>query len=85
MPHYRDYAGPNFPNLSGLANYRVRVQAPVVGTVSCPAVEYTFTVSEDQGKTWHHPSETTIEELKQAVCAQPDCCRNLGDECPTKS
>ena len=84
MPHYRDYAGPTFPDIEALANYRVRVQAPLFGDATCPAVEYTFAVSEDRGETWLNPSDATKEALKQAVQNQLSCCRNLGDECPVK-
>ena len=47
MPHYRDSGSPTFPDIEALANYRVRVQAPLFGDATCPAVEYTFAVSED--------------------------------------
>lgn len=82
MPHYRDYAGPNFPSLGGLARYRIRVQARLLDNTVCPAAEYPFMVSNDGGKSWHPPPDDAKAELERIVREQEGCCRNLGDECP---
>ena len=85
MPSYRDYTGPNFPTIGGLARHRIRAQASPSGNTVCPAAESPFLVSEDNGQTWRNPSHETRAALEQAVREEPGCCRNLGDECPAKS
>lgn len=83
MPIYQDYIGKTFDTLDELAEYRIRVQAPLLDGAVCPATEYTFAVSNDDGRSWHNPDLNTKESLTLSVARQEGCCRNLGDGCPT--
>lgn len=83
MPLYRDYAGYTFDSLDQLAGHRTRVQAPLLDGAVCPAAEYTFAVSED-GLNWRNPGRDTLDNLALAITLQDGCCRNLGQDCPTK-
>lgn len=83
MPLYQDYIGTEFETISELAEYRIRVQAPLLGGTSCPAADYTFAVSHDGGASWQNPNTNEKEALREAVISQEGCCRNLGDNCPT--
>ena len=38
---YKDYLGPGFSLLSGLARHRVGATAPLLSGISCPALDYT--------------------------------------------
>lgn len=82
MPIYRDYADVTFDTLEDLAEHRIRVQAPLLGGAVCPATEYTFAASRDDGKSWHNPDLYTKESLTMSVARQEGCCRNLEDGCP---
>ena len=37
---YKDYLGPGFSLLSGLARHRVAANAPLLGGISCLALDY---------------------------------------------
>ena len=84
MTIYRDYAGVDFHSLEELARHRIKVQAPLFGDTICPAAEYTYAVSPDEGRTWHNPDAATKLELALAVARQEGCCLNLGDGCHAK-
>ena len=85
MTIYQDYIGRNFKSLDELARYRIEVQAPLLGDAVCPAAEYTFAVSTDQGATWNNPSTSDKHELLAALAAAQGCCRNLAAQCPAKN
>ena len=82
-PIYQDYTGTVFQDMTNLAEYRIKHPAPQLGGAICPAVEYTFAVSDDGGQTWRNPTELTKAALREAVLNQPGCCRNLAGQCPT--
>ena len=84
MAMFKDYAGPVFESLEDMAHYRITVQAPLFGDAVCPAADYTFSVSHDEGQTWRNPSATTSADLTATVAAAQGCCRNLGNACPAK-
>ncbi len=75
------HIGSTFPTIEALADYRVTVLAPQMGGV-CPAAEYTFDASDDDGQTFRNPSDQEREELKQAVRNHTECCLNRSEECP---
>ncbi len=81
MPLYQDYSGAVFTDLPSLAEFRIQHQAPLLEDSTCPATEYTFAVSSDEGKTWHNPNDVTKEALRQAVTNQEGCCLNLKTLC----
>ena len=61
---YQDYAGRTCETLEELARYRASVMTPLFGgDTVCPAAQYTFAVSQDQGATWRNPSPEEILEL----------------------
>ena len=85
MPLYRDYIGSTFPTIKALADYRVTAPAPQMGGGVCPAAEYTFDASDDDGQTFRNPSNQEREELKQAVGNHTECCLNRYEECPWRN
>ncbi len=82
---YQDYSGVVKPDLATLAKYRTERQAPLLDGVDCPAVEYTFAVSDDDGRTWHNPSPATKQYLKEIVRNINRCCLNLDNRCPLRN
>lgn len=82
MPRYRDYIGTTFETIEELAEYRIRVQAPLLGGAICPAVQYNFSVSNDADTAWRNPDPDEREALHAAVVSHEGCCRNLGGKCP---
>ena len=82
MPRYQDYNKVEFETIEELAEYRIRVKAPLMGGAMCPAAEYTFAVSHDNGASWQNPTDEDKQALLEAVVKHTDCCRNLGAECP---
>ena len=83
---YRDSWGLQFDSIDGLARYRVDHPAPQLGATQCPAIEYTFAVSTDDGHSWRNPGENEQQELRQNVRAHlmetGRCCLNNPDNCP---
>ena len=84
MPLYQDYIGTQFESLEDLARYRIKFQAPLFADTICPAAEYTYAVSHDEGHTWRNPDAATKENLFLAVARQEGCCLNLGAACHAK-
>ena len=85
MPLYQDYSGAVFPDLPSLVEFRIQHQAPLLADSTCPAMDYTFAVSSDDGETWHNPTSVTKASLRQAVINQEGCCLNLDNKCPTRN
>ena len=56
-----------FSLLSGLARQRVESNAPLLGGISCPALEYTWSVSDDDGETERNPTEEEKAALRREV------------------
>lgn len=79
---YQDYSGPVFDTLAELAQYRINNRAPLLGDAVCPAAEYTFALSDDDGRSWRNPNENDQEDLRGSVIAATGCCRLMGPECP---
>ena len=46
---------------------RVDQPGPNLGGSQCPAWQFTFTVSEDDGASWRNPTTEEKEELAQAI------------------
>ena len=59
MPRYQDYNKVEFETIEELAEYRVRVKAPLLGGTLCPAAEYTFAVSHDDRPHGTTPARKT--------------------------
>ena len=44
---YKDYLSDTYSLLSGLARHSVAAAAPLLGDMTCPALDYTWSVSDD--------------------------------------
>ena len=84
MPIYRDYSGVVKLDLPDLAEYRINNPAPLLNGCQCPAAEYTFAISTDEGKTWRNPTTLTKMSLREAVLNTNRCCLNLDNQCPIR-
>ena len=86
MPIYRDSYGNERRTLEEFALWRASTPAALLGGAQCPAVEYTFAVSDDDdGQRWRGPTDEERCELVRIVTASEHCCRDLGDDCPLRS
>lgn len=72
---YKDYLGVGFVPLSGLARQRVEATAPLLGGMTCPALEYTWSVSDDGGETFRNPTDEEKAALRREV---PKYCYDCG-------
>ena len=79
---YQDSWRIRFHSIPGIARYRVENPAPQLGGVQCPALEYTFSVSTNGGKSWRNPRESEQQELRQSIIDTGGCCRQDLANCP---
>lgn len=62
---YKDYLGPQFVLLSAFARHRVAADAPLLGGMTCPALDYTRSVSDDAGASYRNPTEEEKSALRE--------------------
>ena len=79
---YRDYCGLIFPDVDEFVDFRISYPAPMFGEAVCPALEYNFSVSRDNGVTWYKPDPNILEKMVSGIREHSKCCRDLGDKCP---
>ncbi len=74
--YYRGYLGDIHQDLRPFALERVRMDAPQLGGARMPALQYTWSVSRDKGRSFHHPNE---DERKRFYDLIRLMCRDCGD------
>ena len=73
-----------FSSIQEMAWARVTTPGPNLGGSLCPAYEFTFGVSEDNGATWRNPTPLEKDQLAQAIIQTGRCCQNDIESCPVK-
>ena len=72
---YRDSYGNQRTGLQEWVDFNLSVRQPLLGGAVCPAVEYTFAVSDDGGETFRNPTDDERSDLADAVKETGRCCR----------
>ena len=74
---YRNYQSPiHHPTVRELAIERVLMDAPRLADAIMPALDYTWSVSTDMGRTARNPTDEEKENLRRELSA---LCRDCGD------
>ena len=67
-------------SLQELAELRVTYPSPLLADSTCPAGQYTFSVSDHQGSSPRNPTEEERLELLRAIRDTGRCCQHRSDQ-----
>ena len=73
-----------FNSIAEMAMVRVDQPGPNLGGSQCPAWQFTFAVSEDDGASWRNPTTEEKEELAQAIRDTGRCCQRDITTCSVR-